>query len=61
MVKRMWYPVIRRYYLQGMYTDANLIVFVTAGMITEQQMNDLIAEKEALEKEQDSTSTEDGE
>lgn len=41
----MWYPVIKNYYLKGIYTEANLIVFVTAKMITEEQMEEIIASK----------------
>lgn len=47
----MWYPVIRQYYFEGLYTEANLIVFVSAKMITEEEMKTIIAEKEALETE----------
>lgn len=42
---RMWYETIKRFYNQGLYTEANLIVFVTAGMITEEQMQEIIANK----------------
>ena len=42
----MWYTVIKNYYLKDIYTEANLIVFVTAGMITEEQMQEIIASKE---------------
>ena len=45
----MWYTVIKNYYLKGIYTEANLIVFVTAGMITEEQMQEIIASKEVAE------------
>lgn len=41
----MWYETIKRFYNQGLYTEANLIVFVTAGMITEEQMQEIIANK----------------
>lgn len=51
LVEKMWYQIIRRYYLQGLYTDANLLVFVTAGMITEEEMLALIEEKDTLGKE----------
>lgn len=44
----MWYTVIKNYYLKGIYTEANLIVFVTAGMITEEQMQEIIASKEVV-------------
>lgn len=54
-VDKMWYPIIRRYYLQGLYTDANLVVFVTAGMITEEEMLALIEEKEKLESEKNAS------
>lgn len=42
----MWYPVIKQYYLDGLYTEANLLVFVTAKMITEEQMHEIIASKQ---------------
>ena len=42
----MWYTVVKNYYLKGIYTEVNLIVFVTAGMITEEQMQEIIASKE---------------
>lgn len=42
----MWFETIKRYYEKGIYTEANLIVFVTAGMITEEQMQEIIASKE---------------
>ena len=44
----MWYTVIKNYYLKDIYTEANLIVFVTAGMITEEQMQEIIASKEVV-------------
>ncbi len=34
----MWYNVIKNYYDKGIYTEANLLIFVTAEMITEEQM-----------------------
>lgn len=46
----MWYPIIKNYYFQGLYTEANLIVFVTAKMITEEEMLQMIEEKKALEE-----------
>lgn len=39
----LWYPVIESYYKQGIYTEANLVVFVTAGMLTEEEMQKIIA------------------
>ena len=44
----MWYTVVKNYYLKGIYTEVNLIVFVTAGMITEEQMQEIIASKEVV-------------
>ena len=38
----MWYNVIKGYYEKGYYTEANLIVFVTAGMITKEEMQTII-------------------
>ena len=45
----MWYTVIKGYYQKGIYTEANLIVFVSAGMITEEQMQEIIASKEVTQ------------
>lgn len=50
VVDIMWYPIIKNYYLKGYYTDANLLVFVTAEMITEEQMLEMIEEKKAKEE-----------
>ena len=44
----MWYTVVKNYYLKGIYTEVNLIVFVTACMITEEQMQEIIASKEVV-------------
>ncbi len=38
----MWYNIIKRYYDKGIYTEANLLIFVTAEMLTEEQMQTII-------------------
>ena len=45
----MWFEIIKLYYQKGIYTEANLIVFVSAGMITEEQMQEIIASKEVTQ------------
>ena len=50
VVDKMWYPIIKNYYFQGLYTEANLVIFVTANMITEEEMLQMIEEKKALEE-----------
>lgn len=42
----MWFESIKNYYLQGIYNDTHLEKFVTAGMITEEQKQEIIASKE---------------
>ncbi len=38
----MWYETIKNYYDRGFYTEANLLIFVTAKMLTEEQMQIII-------------------
>lgn len=45
----MWYTVIKGYYQKGIYTEANLIVFVTADMITEEEMQEIIESKQVAQ------------
>lgn len=49
-IDNMWYPIVKDYYLKGFYTEANLLVFVTAEMITEEQMLEMIEEKKQKEE-----------
>lgn len=42
----MWYDKIRQYYRDGIYTVEHLNIFVTSGMITQQQADDIILGKE---------------
>jgi uncharacterized XkdX family phage protein len=42
----MWFETIKRYYEKGIYNDEHLNKFVSAGMITEEQMQEIIASKE---------------
>ena len=39
------YKWIKKFYLMGLYTDANLDVFVRSGDITEGQKQEIIASK----------------
>lgn len=48
-----WFPYIRMFYLEGYYVTEQLDAFVRVGWITQEQLDGLIAEKEALEKEQE--------
>lgn len=41
----MWYETIKKYYIQGIYNDENLEVFVKANMITQEQANEIKASK----------------
>ena len=41
----MWYETIKKYYTQGIYNDENLEVFVKAGMLTQEQANEIKASK----------------
>lgn len=41
----MWFETIKDYYKKGIYTNDKLIIFVTAEMITEEQMKEIIASK----------------
>lgn len=44
----MWFETIKRYYEKGIYNDEHLNKFVSAGMITEEQMQEIIASKEVV-------------
>lgn len=44
----MWFETIKRYYEKCIYNDEHLNKFVSAGMITEEQMQEIIASKEVL-------------
>lgn len=37
----MWKKQIREYYLKGLYTEENLLTFVKAKMISEDELNDI--------------------
>ena len=42
----MWYETIKKYYIQGIYTESNLETFVVAKMITPEQKQEIIASKQ---------------
>lgn len=44
----MWFETIKRYYEKGIYNDEHLNKFVSAGMITQEQMQEIITEKENI-------------
>lgn len=41
----MWYGTIKKYYQKGIYTDAQLETFIKAGMITEEQADEIKSSK----------------
>lgn len=41
----MWYEIIKKYYEKGIYTDVQLETFVAGGMITEEQIQEIVASK----------------
>lgn len=41
----MWFETIKRYYEKGIYNDENLETFVSAGMITQEQANEIKSNK----------------
>lgn len=41
----MWYETIKQYYKEGLYTEAQLDTFVKAGMITNDQAQEIKASK----------------
>ena len=43
----MWYELIKRYYMMGLYTESDLDVFVQVSWITEEQKQEIIASKNA--------------
>lgn len=45
----MWFEKIKAYYKKGIYNDANLETFVRSGMITEEQMQEIIESKPKVE------------
>ena len=38
----LWFATIKRYYDQGIYSEANLVIFVTAKMITQEEMDEIL-------------------
>ena len=43
----MWYELIKRYYMIGLYTESDLGLFVQVSWITEEQKQEIIASKNA--------------
>ena len=43
----MWYELIKRYYMIGLYTESDLNLFLQVGWITEEQKQEIIAYKNA--------------
>lgn len=43
----MWYELIKRYYMMGLYTESDLDLFVQVSWITEEQKQEIIASKNA--------------
>lgn len=43
----MWYELIKKYYMMGLYTESNLDLFVQVSWITEEQKQEIIASKNA--------------
>lgn len=43
----MWYELIKRYYMMGLYTESDLGLFVQVNWITEEQKQEIIASKNA--------------
>ena len=41
----MWYDLIKRYYMMGLYTESDLDLFVQVSWITEEQKAEIIASK----------------
>ena len=41
----MWYDLIKRYYMIGLYTESDLDLFVQVIWITEEQKQEIIASK----------------
>ncbi|MCP9357363.1 XkdX family protein [Liquorilactobacillus satsumensis] len=40
-----WFPLIKEYYLMGLYTDTQLDIFVNASWITADQRSEMIEAK----------------
>lgn len=45
----MWYTFIRKHYLKGTYSDEDLLILMRGGYLTEDEMHQLLKEKEELE------------
>ena len=43
----MWYDLIKRYYMMGLYTESDLDLFVQVSWITVEQKQEIIASKNA--------------
>lgn len=43
----MWYELIKRYYMMGLYTGSDLDLFEQVSWITEEQKQEIIASKNA--------------
>ena len=41
----MWYELIKRYYIIGLYTESDLDLFVQVSWITEEQKQEIMASK----------------
>ena len=41
----MWYDLIKRYYMMGLYTESDLDLFVQVSWITEEQKQEIIDSK----------------
>lgn len=45
----MWYIFIRKHYLKGTYSDEDLLILMRGKYLTEDEMHQLLKEKEELE------------
>ena len=43
----MWYELIKRYYMMGLYTESDLDLFVQVSWITVEQKQEIIESKNA--------------
>ena len=43
----MWYELIKRYYMMGLYTESDLDLFVQVSWITDEQKQEIILSKNA--------------
>ena len=41
----MWYELIKRYYMMGLYTESDLDLFVQVSWITDEQKQEIIESK----------------